>query len=325
MKILVTGGNGFVGRNLVPQLIERGHDVTVFDNLSSDPDVQENDLGFRFIKGNIANPDDVKNLFKETSFDLVYHLSAIVGIKNYIERPFELVDVNIWGTRLLLEECMQRGTRLLFTSTSEIFGKNPNIPWKEDDDRVLGCPKTERWIYSNSKAICEHMIYAAYKQTGFPGSIVRYFNIFGPKQHPTNILSRNLCLALSGKNLKVYDDGQMQRCFTWVGDAIEGTIRAAEHPDAIGHAFNIGRAQPNTIIEIAQKVIEHTQANVDIEYVDTQKLYGNKYEDLRVRTPDVSRAKEILDWSADTPLDEGLAITAQWYKDNPDWWGQFQF
>ena len=161
MRILVTGGSGFVGQNLIPRLVERGHEVVNFDAQPAVP--TEGDVDYEFVPGNVTDTETVSKVFKGRKFDLVYHLAAIVGIRNYIERPFDLIDVNILGTRNVMHECLNGGVRMLFSSTSELFGKNPRIPWDEDDDRVVGTTKVERWAYGNTKAIGEHMLFAAFK------------------------------------------------------------------------------------------------------------------------------------------------------------------
>jgi nucleoside-diphosphate-sugar epimerase len=322
VKILVTGGSGFVGQNLVPRLVERGHEVTVLD--AQPAQHLEGKVEYEFVPGNVTDVDTVAKIFKGRQFDLVYHLAAIVGIRNYIERPFDLIDVNILGTRNLLHECLARGTRMLFSSTSELFGKNPKIPWGEDDDRVVGTTKVERWAYGNTKAICEHMLFAAFKHKQFPMSIVRYFNLYGPMQHPTNVAPRLVCRTLSNQSPIVYDDGKMQRCFTFIDDAIEGTILAAERPEALGEAFNIGRDTPSTIGELAERIVKLSGRNVKIEYLDPRKEFGKSYEDIGTRTPRVEKAAKVLGWKATTELDEGLRKTIDWYDRNRKWWEGFK-
>lgn len=321
MRILVTGGSGFVGQNLIPRLVERGHDVVSFDAHAATH--LGDDAGFEFIAGDVTDPVSVSRAFGAREFDLVYHLAAIVGIRNYIERPFDLIDVNVLGTRHVLHECLARGTRMLFTSTSELFGKNPAIPWKEDDDRVVGTTSVERWAYGNTKAIGEHMLFAAWRQRQFPMSIVRYFNLYGAKQHPTNVVPRLVCRALDGKPLTVYDDGRMERCFTYVDDAIEATIRAAEMPEALGEAFNIGRDVPTTIGELADRIRAATGGTADIARVDPRVEFGTSYEDIGARTPSVGKIEWLLGWKATTPLDSGLAMTVDWYDRNRRWWSAF--
>jgi UDP-glucose 4-epimerase len=320
VKILVTGGSGFVGQNLIPRLIERGHDVLSFD---AKPAVAtKGDPQYASVAGDITDPATVAKLFK-TKYDLVYHLAAIVGIRNYVERPLELIDVNILGTRNVMHECLNSGTRMLFTSTSELFGKNPKIPWDEDDDRVVGTTKVERWAYGNTKAIGEHMLFAAWRHRKFPMSIVRYFNLYGAKQHPTNVAPRLVCRALSGMPLLVYDDGKMERCFTFMDDAIEATIRAAERPEALGEAFNIGRSTPTRIGDFAKRVQALTGGKATIENVDPRKEFGSSYEEIPLRTPKVEKIERLLGWKATTSLDDGLAKTIAWYDENRSWWAGY--
>jgi nucleoside-diphosphate-sugar epimerase len=321
VRILVTGGSGFVGENLIPRLVKRGHDVVSFD---ARPAVgTTGDVDYEFIAGDVTDAGAVSKAFKSRQFDLVYHLAAIVGIRNYIERPFDLIDVNIIGTRNVMHECLVRGTRLLFTSTSELFGKNPRIPWKENDDRVVGTTNVERWAYGNTKAIGEHMLFAAWNHRQFPMSIVRYFNLYGAKQHPTNVVPRLVCRALSGKPLLVYDDGRMERCFTYIDDAIEATMRAAERPEALGEAFNIGRDTPTTIGELANRIRSVSGNDVKVDHFDPRAEFGKSYEDIGARTPHVGKIEELLGWKATTGLDDGLAKTIAWYDKNRSWWANF--
>jgi UDP-glucose 4-epimerase len=319
VKVLVTGGSGFVGQNLIPRLLERGHDVVSFDLAPAGQAAR--DAGCEVVAGDVTDAGAVAALFRSRRFDLVYHLAAIVGIRHYIERPFDLIDVNVLGTRNLMQACLTHGIRLLFTSSSELFGRNPHIPWKEDDDRLVGTTNVERWAYGNTKAVGEHMLFAAWKHRRFPMSIVRYFNLYGPSQHPTNVVPRFVCRALSGKPLLVYDDGRMQRCFTWVGDAIEATIRAAERPEALGEAFNVGRDTPTTIGELAERVRALTGARV--EHIDPRAEFGRSYEDIGARAPSTVKTERLLGWKATTDLDAGLVRTIAWYDAHRSWWAGF--
>jgi UDP-glucose 4-epimerase len=321
VNVLVTGGGGFVGQNLIPRLVERGHHVVSFDIAPAGPAAREAE--WESIAGDVTDAGAVSTLFKSRRFDLVYHLAAIVGIRNYIERPFDLIDVNILGTRNVMQECLTDGIRMLFTSSSELFGRSPRIPWKEDDDRIVGTTNVERWAYGNTKAIGEHMLFAAWKHRRFPMSIVRYFNLYGAAQHPTNVVPRFVCRALSGMPLLVYDDGRMQRCFTYVDDAIEATIRAAERPEALGEAFNVGRDTPTTIGELADRVRSLTGERVRVDHIDPRAEFGRSYEDIGARTPSTVKTERLLGWKATTDLDAGLARTIAWYDAHRSWWAGF--
>lgn len=316
MRVLVTGGNGFVGSNLVTRLLDKNYDVVILDNFTTGAERLSNRA--RIVQGSVTDVELLQSLFGENDFDLVYHLAAIVGVKNYLEKPFELIDINIGGTKSILAECMKHNTKLVLASTSELFGKNPNVPWKEDDDRVVGNPKSERWLYGNTKAVCEHMLYAAAKKSGLKMTIVRYYNLYGPRQYPLNVAARWICRALSGQPLHVYGDGSAIRCFTYIEDAVEGTIMAAEK--SAGEAFNIGSDQPTKIIELAKKIVTLTKSERGIEFANPREKYGSGFEEIEVRVPSVEKARDILGWSASTSLDMGLDKTVKWYDENRSWW-----
>jgi nucleoside-diphosphate-sugar epimerase len=315
-RVLVTGGNGFVGRNLIPLLIRKGCEVVALDiQGQGNAPIEEK---IRFVEGSVTDCKLLSKLFKDNDFDVVYHLAAIVGVKRYLEHPFDVVDVNINGTRAVLAECLKFNVNMLFASTSEVFGKNPNVPWNEDDDRLVGNPKFERWLYGNTKAVCEHLLYAAARKLGLQMSIVRYFNLYGPKQVPTNVIPRLICRALLGEPLQVYDDGRMVRCFTFIQDAVEATVLAAE--SSTGEAFNIGSHEDVSILQLARQIVEKTGSRANIQFVDPRKVLGSGYQDLQIRIPNPKKARVLLGWSASTGLDEGLTDTVKWYRENESWW-----
>jgi len=211
--------------------------------------------------------------------------------------------------------------KILFTSTSEIFGKNPNVPWSEDDDRVLGSTKIDRWSYGTSKAMCEHMIFAMNKNLGLPAVIVRFFNAYGPKQPPYFVISQSIHKILHNEEPLLYDSGNQTRCFTFVEDIVEGAILADKTQKADGDVFNIGSNKETTIREVIEMVIELAGKKDEINWknLDTSEHYGRKYEDIPKRIPDVSKAKRILNWEAKTDLRDGLKKTIDWAKQN-QWW-----
>ena len=193
--------------------------------------------------------------------DTVFHLAAVVGVKNYLNDPLRVLDVNVIGTRNVLELSHRHGTRVVFASTSEVFGKNPNPPFAEDDDRVLGSTRTARWSYSTSKAMAEHLVFAMHAAYALPVTVVRYFNVYGPRQTPIFVISQTIHRILNGRQPLLYDSGDQTRCFTYVDDAIAGTLLAADSSAAIGEAFNIGSMTETTVrdaVDLAIKI-----ANVD--------------------------------------------------------------
>jgi UDP-glucose 4-epimerase len=320
-NVVVTGGYGFIGSHLVRALLERGDEVTVFDLPRSrrDPELDfEAYDGFRFVEGDVTDPHALQKAMTR-AVDQVYHLSAVVGIKNYVEDPLRVLDVNVIGTRNVLELARENDTRVLFSSTSEIFGKNPSPPFKEDDDRVLGPTRTARWSYSTSKAMAEHLVFAMHTTYGLPVSIVRYFNVYGPRQNPIFVISQSVRRVLNGLAPYLYDSGEQTRCFTYVEDAVRGTLLAADSDAALGEAFNIGSMHESTMRDVVEKVIRHAgmEGRITPEMVDTAQRYGRRYEDIPRRIPDSTKAGEVLGWSLETDLDDGIARTVAWARDNP--------
>ena len=323
-KIVVTGGSGFIGANLIQKLLENPeNEIVVFDNTSPDQfnlNEFKNQKNYSFIQGDITNLDSLKSVLTK-DVDQVYHLAAIVGIKHYIKSPLKLIDVNVLGTKNVLELASKNEIKVLFTSTSEIYGKNPQTPWKETDDRVLGSPSIDRWNYSTSKALCEHMINSMHRVVGLPATIVRYFNIYGPKQQPYFVVSQSIHKVLNNRRPLLYDSGSQTRCFTYIEDAVKGTIKAVNSQRGNGETFNIGSDKETMMQEVMNRIIEIAgkKGQLEPELLDTAKHYGKTYEDIFRRVPDVSKAKEILDWEITTSLQEGLNKTIEWAKNN-QWW-----
>ncbi len=323
-KYVITGGSGFLGSRFVKKLLDAGHRVVVYDNLSSG---QARNLvpfkgnpRFRFVKGDITDITALKKVLAK-DVDAIFHLSAIVGVKAYCKDPLKVVEVNVVGTKNVLELALKHNTKVIFSSTSEVYGKNPKVPWKEDDDRVLGSTGIDRWSYSTSKAMCEHMLLAVHKNQGLPVVIVRYFNVYGPGQPPYFVVSQSVQKVLNGEAPLLYDSGNQTRCFTFVDDAVEGTLRAAENPKAIGEVFNIGNSKETTVREVVETIIDLSGKKGELvpKKLDTKKHYGKRYEDIERRIPDVSKAKRVLGWKATTSLHDGLQKTIEWSKENP-WW-----
>lgn len=324
MKYLITGGSGFLGSRFVRKLLEEGNEVTVYDNLSTGNSRNLNPFkdkkNFKFIKGDITNKDSLKKVMAK-DVDAVLHMSAIVGVKEYCKNPLRLIDVNVIGTRNVLEFALENEIKVLFASTSEIFGKNPNTPWKERDDRVLGSTKVDRWSYATSKAMCEHMLFAMSKNHGLPIVIVRFFNVYGPGQPPYFVISQSVQKVVNGEQPLLYDSGNQTRCFTFVDDAVEGTMLALKSKKALGDVFNIGSNKETSMKEAIEMIIEIAgkKGKLTWKNLDTSKHYGDKYEDIPRRIPDVSKAKRILGWEAKTSLREGLKKTIEWSRQNK-WW-----
>lgn len=319
MSVAVTGANGFIGSHLVNALLDRGEEVLALDvaegrNLAP----ASGRAGYRFVPVDVRDADTLRAALDGT-VDVMYHLAAVVGVRNYIEDPLAVLDVNVLGTRNVLMLAEELGSRVVVTSTSEVFGRNPTVPWDEDADRVLGSTKVDRWSYSTSKAMCEHIAFAMHRHRGLPVTVVRYFNAYGPRQQPIYVVSQNVRRVLRGEPPIVYDDGQQTRCFTYVGDAIEGTVLAGTRPEAIGEAFNIGSSVESTVAEVVDAIQAAAGTSYPPQRLDTREHYGAVYEDIIRRVPANTKAQRVLSWQPTTDLGAGIEQTVRWARENP-WW-----
>ncbi|WP_026413636.1 NAD-dependent epimerase/dehydratase family protein [Actinomadura oligospora] len=314
-RVVVTGGSGFVGSHLVESLLARGHEVTVFDGAEAPPDGAGGLV--EHVRGDVRDTEALARAVRP-GVDVVYHLAAMVGVDQYLAKPLEVIDVNFGGTRNVLELSAKAGARVVVASTSEVFGKNPDVPWREDGDRVLGPTTADRWTYSSSKALSEHLTFAFARTHGLDASVVRYFNVYGPRQRPAYLVSRSLHRALNDLPPVVYDQGRQTRCFTYVADVVAGTVLAGTHPDAVGDVFNIGSMTETTIAEAVRLIASLTGSAAPVP-VDTATALGSAYEDLPRRIPDNTKARKVLGWDCSTTLAEGLAKTVEWARANP-WW-----
>jgi len=307
-KILVTGAAGFVGQHLIQRLAAGGHDITALDIRPDPPATYERFDNVAYISGSILHEEFVDTIVfrSPNSYDRIYHLAAIVGVDRYTdpEDLLYIVDVNVNGTKYLLERVRGSNTRFVYASTSEIFGHNPNLPWAEDDDRVLGPPSDSRWSYSATKAVCEHMIENIGRtDPGVSATIVRPFNLYGPGQRPQFVIPKFLKQVARDDALTVYGDGTQRRCFTYVDDFIDGIVRASERDHDGTETYNLGSTDETEIRELAELVLKVAGIEErEPAFVDP----GDDHEEPDRRIPEVSRAKERLDWEATTPLRDGL-------------------
>jgi UDP-glucose 4-epimerase len=227
--------------------------------------------------------------------------------------------VNINGTQNVLRVANKYGTKVVFSSTSEVYGRNDRVPWSEDDDRVLGSTRIDRWCYSTSKAAGEHFCFA-YARLGLPVVIVRYFNIYGPRLDAIDVgrvITIFMGQLLRGEPVTVVGDGKQTRCFTYVTDAIRATAAAGLVPEAVGQVFNIGNPVETPILELAQLMVELSGSKSEITFVPQERIYGQSYEDVPRRVPDISRMQEILQVSPEVSLRDGLAQTIAWFREHP--------
>jgi len=321
-RILVTGGAGFIGSHLCQRLVDLGLDVICLDDLSTGRIDYISDLlkkpNFKFVRGNLLQNKTVKKALAD--IDVVYHLAAKVGVKRYVEDPIGVIRTNVHGTENLLEAARRVGVeRFIFASTSEIYGKNSSMPLRENSDRVLGPATIDRWCYSSSKALDEHFCNAYYRQYKMPTVILRYFNIYGPRQETSDyggVVSIFMRRVLRGQPPLVHGRGTQTRSFTYVSDAVDATVQAAIRKRAISETFNIGASRETTINELARLVVRLAgkSGKMKPRHRPYEDFYGAWYEDVPRRVPDITKAREILGFKPKVRLEEGLQKTIEWYR-----------
>ncbi|MGQ9722658.1 MAG: GDP-mannose 4,6-dehydratase [Candidatus Jordarchaeum sp.] len=322
-KILITGGAGFIGSHLVDSLIEK-NEITVLDDLSSG-NIQyiKNYLqkkNFSFIKGSILDKKIVEKAAKD--INIIIHEAAVVGVKKYIENPLKVILTNTFGTHNVVEAALKKHVELfLLASTSEVYGKNVNMPLSEDSDRILGPTNVFRWCYSTTKALDEHMLFAYHHQNGLPIIILRYFNAYGPRQESSDygaVIPIFIKRILSGKPPLIHGNGKQTRGFTYITDLVNGTLLALENEQSLGEIFNIGNEEEITINELANLILELTGNlnKIKPKYITYDEFYGDSYEDTLRRVADIRKAKKILKYKPKITLKEGLKKTIDWYKSN---------
>lgn len=321
-KVMVTGVAGLIGSHLVEKLLELGHEVHALDTveLDSSPNLinVKSNQNFKYYRGDIRSSKDLNEFFQPDA-SVIYHLASVVGVNRYMEDPLSLIDIGVLGTRALIGLCIEHDVRMLFASTSEVYGKNSNVPWSEIDDRVLGATNVDRWSYSTAKALCEHMLFGVHHKQNWPMSIVRFFNVYGPRQNPIYVVSKSVHRVLNGLAPELYDGGEQTRCFTFVDDVIDGLILAATAKEAIGQVINLGNPVENTMAEVVDAVLQASESDLDIIKIKTSDRYGEVYEDIPRRVPSVDKAFRLLGWTPRTSMRDGVRKTVSWAKDN-EWY-----
>lgn len=317
MRVLVTGGAGYIGSHLVDALVEEGHEVAVVDNLSTGrvANLEHRMSEIRFVNGSILDADLISAEVERA--EQVFHLAAAVGVRNIVDDPLHSLLTNTRGTEVVLDACFRHWRKVLVASTSEVYGKTAQVPMREDDDRVLGPTTVHRWSYSTAKAIDEHLAFA-YGAMGLPVVIVRYFNSYGPRLDEKgygSAVASFVQRSLAGEPLPVHGDGGQTRCFTYVDDTVRGTVLAGFTPEAEGLVINLGSTHEMTILELAEHIREKLGSSSPIEFVDYASYYGPGFEDTRRRVPDVSRSKELLGWEPTVEFEDGLDRTLAWWTD----------
>ena len=306
MKILVTGGAGFIGSHLCERLVNEGHNVTAIDNFSTGHASNLERLigvdGFKLIEGSILDTQTLTPLIKESEY--VFHLAAAVGVFNIVNNPLESLLTNIRGTENVLEAAYETKTPVFLTSSSEVYGKNVSDSLKESDDRVLGSPVTLRWSYSEAKAIDESLAYAYFVEKQLETRIVRFFNTVGPRQLGAYgmVVPRFVKAALSNEPITIYGDGNQTRCFAHVFDVIDAVIAIAFAENTVGKVINIGNDYEISINDLAKKIIDETGSKSEIVYVPYAEAYGDGFEDMERRVPNIDLINQLVGWKPQRDL-----------------------
>ncbi len=318
MQILLTGGAGFIGSHLTEAILARGDRVILLDNLSTgalknvEHLLERSDV--EWIEGSIRDEALVDELVGRA--DHVYHLAAAVGVRLIMEKPVETIETNVWGTEVVLKAVHRHRKKILMASTSEVYGKNSSGPLREDDDRVMGSVMKHRWAYANTKTLDEFLALAYWNEYQLPVVIVRLFNTVGPRQTGMYgmVIPSFVQAALEGRPIRVFGDGSQTRCFCHVRDSIRAQMGLMDNPDATGQVFNIGNPEEITIADLAHRVKEMTESDSEIQFVSYGEAYGEGFEDMKQRVPDVGKIRAQLGWEPTMRLEEILQSIIQHFE-----------
>jgi len=318
MRALITGGAGFVGSHLADLLIARGHEVFVLDNLSTGSiDNIEHLKGhprFHYTIDTITNEPVLAEHIDRA--DVVFHLAAAVGVKKIVEEPVHTIETNVHGTEVVLRHANKKKRLVVIASTSEVYGKSTDVPFREDADLVMGPTPKHRWAYACSKAIDEFLALAYWKERKLPVIIVRLFNTVGPRQTGQYgmVIPNFVRQALAGHPITVFGDGTQSRSFTYVGDVVRGLLALVEEPRAVGQVFNIGNGQEITIRELAEKIKAMTGSTSEIVFIPYDQAYEAGFEDMPRRVPDITRIRTLVGYEPTVGLDEILQQVIDYFR-----------
>lgn len=316
-KILITGGAGFIGSHLAEKLLQNGDEVFILDDLSTGLESNLKGLNLdknHFIRGSVLD----KNLVSEmvAKVDEIYHLAAAVGVKTIIEKPLESLLNNLRGAEIIFEAATAHNTPVLLTSSSEVYGKNEQMPFQEDSDRIYGSAYHARWGYGMSKGVDEFLGLAYFREKKLPVVIVRLFNVIGPRQRGAYgmVVPRFIQQALKNAPIEVYGDGKQTRCFAYVGSVANALITLMKNKEKTsGQIFNLGSDEEISINDLAQKIKTLTASNSEIKFVPYAAVYGESFEDMRVRRPDLSKIKATINYQP-ISLGESLEKTIEYFR-----------
>ena len=318
MRVLITGGAGFIGSHLSDAYLERGDEVYVIDDLStgSIDNIQhlKNNPRFHYTIESVHNQPIVAELVDRC--DVIFHLAAAVGVKLIVESPVRTIETNIKGTEVVLALANKKKKKVLIASTSEVYGLSEQVPFREDGNLVMGATTKGRWSYACSKAIDEFLALAYWREKKLPTVVVRLFNTVGPRQTGQYgmVIPTFVKQALSGRPITVYGDGKQSRCFGYVGDIVKALIKLMDDQAAVGQVFNIGSNQEVTILELAERVKELTNSDSEIIFVPYDEAYEEGFEDMPRRVPDISKVNSQIGFHPEMSLDGILHSVIRYYS-----------
>jgi UDP-glucose 4-epimerase len=319
MKILITGGAGFIGSHLAEKLLGLGHEVFIIDNLwtgrlSNIEKIQDHKK-LHLVVDTILNESVMNELIFK--IDHIYHLAAAVGVKNIMDHPVETLDINVKGTETVLRLANRFKKKVFIASTSEVYGKHVEHSLSEDDDRILGTVKKRRWAYACSKTLDEFQALAYFDEKKLPVVIARLFNTVGPRQTGQYgmVLPNFVQSALLGKPISVYGEGTQSRSFTHVNDVVGAITKLMDAPSAEGEIFNVGNNKEVTINELAQKVKEMTDSDSEIEHIPYEKAYGPGFEDMQRRCPSIKKINKLIGFKPSYDLEAMIQSVIDYFKE----------
>jgi UDP-glucose 4-epimerase len=319
MRVLITGGAGFIGSHLAEALLARGDKAFILDDLSTGSMENIRHLkdmpGFQYQIDSVMNKPLLAELVDES--DMVIHLAAAVGVRLIVESPVRTIDTNIRGTELVLEAAQKKKKTVFIASTSEVYGKSTSIPFCEDGDLVMGPTAKGRWSYAASKALDEFLGLAYWKEKKLPVVIGRFFNTIGPRQTGRYgmVVPNFVRQGLDGKPISVFGTGKQTRCFCYVGDVIAALLKLVESPRAIGQVFNIGSSEEISIEGLARMIKRKLKSESEIRYVPYDQAYEEGFEDMLRRVPSITKIQKYVGWSPSTSLDVTLDLVSKYFRE----------
>jgi nucleoside-diphosphate-sugar epimerase len=321
LRVLITGGAGFIGSHLADAYLQRGDEVLVIDDLSTGTidNIQhlKSNPKFHYTIDSVHNQPVTAELVDQC--DVVFHLAAAVGVKLIVESPVRTIETNVRGTEVVLALANKKQKRVLVASTSEVYGLSADVPFKEDGNLVMGATTKGRWSYACSKAIDEFLALAYWREKKLPTTIVRLFNTVGPRQTGRYgmVIPTFVKQALAGRPITVYGDGKQTRCFGYVGDVVGALIKLMDTTDSIGQVFNIGSTEEISILQLAEKVKELTQSTSEIVFVPYDDAYEEGFEDMPRRVPDITKINQLVGFKAEMTLDGILETVIGFHRGRP--------